>query len=173
MPLIFEGVYSFDTGQTGLAFWSLVVGAFLALAANRCDSLRGIGGGLFLLPDIKSTSTQSTVSTGVYNCVSLLIKQAVPVYGPEARLFYSCVGGIVFVFGGIIVSFAQGRTHWIVVCIGFVLIQFGQSGSGLPTGSHWSAGIFKIYISVFSCAFWLCLSFSSRLMFIVRSCGCL
>jgi hypothetical protein len=35
MPLIFEGTYGFDTGQTGLAFWSLVVGAFLALAANR------------------------------------------------------------------------------------------------------------------------------------------
>lgn len=36
MPLIFENVYGFSLGNTGLTFWSLVIGAMIALAANRC-----------------------------------------------------------------------------------------------------------------------------------------
>ena len=103
IPLIFENVYHWDLGNTGLAFWSLVLGAFIALALNWHQEY--------------------------------LYRKYYPKHGPEARLFYSCAGGITFVLGSIIVAFAQGRTHWIVVCLGYVLIQ---------------CAIFHIYLSVFN-----------------------
>lgn len=45
--------------------------------------------------------------------------------GPEARLYASLVGGLVFPAGAFILAFSQGRGHWMGPVVGLVLIFFG------------------------------------------------
>ncbi|GAA5871883.1 hypothetical protein JCM3774_000717 [Rhodotorula dairenensis] len=55
--------------------------------------------------------------------------------GPEARLYASLVGGLVFPAGAFILAFSQGRGHWMGPIVGVTLIF---------------TGVYTIYLAVFS-----------------------
>lgn len=55
--------------------------------------------------------------------------------GPEARLYASLVGGLVFPAGAFILAFSQGRGHWMGPVVGVALIF---------------TGVYTIYLAVFS-----------------------
>lgn len=54
-----------------------------------------------------------------------IYKQKFSTNGPEARLYMSCLGGLLLPTGGLILSFAQGRGHWSGPAIGVVIIMTG------------------------------------------------
>ncbi|KAL8284121.1 hypothetical protein RQP46_004870 [Phenoliferia psychrophenolica] len=103
VPLVMVGVYGFNSGQTGLVFFGVVVAA-------------GIG---FL--------------TNLYQ--EKLYQKHVKARGPEARLYASCVGGLLFPAGIFIFAFSQGRGHWIGPAIGLTICF---------------TGIFTIYLATFN-----------------------
>jgi len=43
--------------------------------------------------------------------------------GPEARLYLSLVGGLVFPAGAFILAFSQGRGHWFGAVVGMFLVS--------------------------------------------------
>lgn len=55
--------------------------------------------------------------------------------GPEARLYASLIGGLVFPAGAFALAFSQGRGHWMGPVVGLVLIF---------------SGVYSIYLAVFS-----------------------
>lgn len=55
--------------------------------------------------------------------------------GPEARLYASLVGGLLFPIGAFILAFTQGRAHWMGPVVGLTIIFIG---------------IYTIYLAVFS-----------------------
>ncbi|GAA5877188.1 hypothetical protein JCM16303_006193 [Sporobolomyces ruberrimus] len=55
--------------------------------------------------------------------------------GPEARLYASLIGGLVFPAGAFILAFSQGRGHWFGPVVGMFLIFYGT---------------FLIYLAVFN-----------------------
>ncbi|GAA5861875.1 hypothetical protein JCM5353_007126, partial [Sporobolomyces roseus] len=55
--------------------------------------------------------------------------------GPEARLYLSLVGGLVFPAGAFILAFSQGRGHWFGAVVGMFLIFYG---------------VYTIYLAVFT-----------------------
>ncbi|KAI5475623.1 hypothetical protein MNV49_001133 [Pseudohyphozyma bogoriensis] len=65
-----------------------------------------------------------------------LYQRTVATRGPEARLYASCVGGLLFPIGLIIFAFAPGRTHWMGPVMGLFFTYFG---------------IFCIYLASMNC----------------------
>ncbi|GAA5981250.1 hypothetical protein JCM10908_004038 [Rhodotorula pacifica] len=55
--------------------------------------------------------------------------------GPEARLYASLIGGLLFPIGAFILAFTQGRTYWAGPVVGLAIIFIG---------------IYTIYVAVFS-----------------------
>ncbi|GAA5997050.1 hypothetical protein JCM5350_001573 [Sporobolomyces pararoseus] len=55
--------------------------------------------------------------------------------GPEARLYASLIGGLVFPAGAFILAFSQGRGHWFGPVVGVALIFYG---------------VYTIYLAVFT-----------------------
>ncbi|GAA5923091.1 MFS transporter [Sporobolomyces koalae] len=55
--------------------------------------------------------------------------------GPEARLYASLIGGLLFPAGALILAFSQGRGHWFGPVFGLFLIFWG---------------VFQIYLAVFT-----------------------
>ncbi|GAA6012659.1 hypothetical protein JCM11491_005472 [Sporobolomyces phaffii] len=64
-----------------------------------------------------------------------LYQKHVATRGPEARLYASLVGGLVFPIGAFILAFAQGRGHWFGPVVGMFLIF---------------SGVLTIYLAVFT-----------------------
>ncbi|GAA5918369.1 hypothetical protein JCM1841_002191 [Sporobolomyces salmonicolor] len=64
-----------------------------------------------------------------------LYRKHVAKRGPEARLYSSLVGGLVFPAGALILAFSQGRGHWMGPIVGLVLIF---------------TGVYTVYLAVFS-----------------------
>ncbi|GAA5888892.1 hypothetical protein JCM6882_002892 [Rhodosporidiobolus microsporus] len=64
-----------------------------------------------------------------------LYRKHVAKRGPEARLYASLIGGLVFPAGALILAFSQGRGHWMGPVVGVVLIF---------------SGVYTIYLAVFS-----------------------
>ncbi|GAA6014890.1 hypothetical protein JCM8202_004804 [Rhodotorula sphaerocarpa] len=93
VPLIFQNVYGFNVGETGLVFFSLVIAASFGLLGTLYQER--------------------------------LYRAHVAKRGPEARLYASLVGGLVFPAGAFILAFSQGRGHWMGPVVGLVLIFFG------------------------------------------------
>ncbi|GAA5894174.1 hypothetical protein JCM5296_004675 [Sporobolomyces johnsonii] len=103
IPLIFGNVYHFNSGEIGLAFYSVVVASVLGFATNFYQER--------------------------------LYRKHVAKRGPEARLYSSLVGGLVFPAGALILAFSQGRGHWMGPIVGLVLIF---------------TGVYTVYLAVFS-----------------------
>lgn len=55
--------------------------------------------------------------------------------GPEARLYITCLGGIIMVLGGFIIAFSEGRGHWLGPLSGITVLTIG---------------IFCVFSSIFS-----------------------
>ncbi|BGP36379.1 hypothetical protein JCM10450v2_000279 [Rhodotorula kratochvilovae] len=64
-----------------------------------------------------------------------LYRKHVATRGPEARLYASLVGGLVFPAGAFILAFSQGRGHWMGPVVGLTLIF---------------SGVYTVYLAVFS-----------------------
>ncbi|GAA5908018.1 hypothetical protein JCM8208_004025 [Rhodotorula glutinis] len=64
-----------------------------------------------------------------------LYRKNVAKRGPEARLYASLVGGLVFPAGAFILAFSQGRGHWMGPVVGLTMIF---------------TGVYTIYLAVFS-----------------------
>ncbi|POY70052.1 hypothetical protein BMF94_6939 [Rhodotorula taiwanensis] len=64
-----------------------------------------------------------------------LYQKHVATRGPEARLYASLIGGLVFPAGAYILAFSQGRGHWMGPVVGLTMIF---------------TGVYTIYLAVFS-----------------------
>ncbi|TNY23171.1 MFS general substrate transporter [Rhodotorula diobovata] len=68
-------------------------------------------------------------------CQEKLYRKNVAKRGPEARLYASLVGGLVFPAGAFLLAFSQGRGHWMGPVVGLTMIF---------------TGVYTIYLAVFS-----------------------
>ncbi|GAA5858755.1 hypothetical protein JCM8547_004973 [Rhodosporidiobolus lusitaniae] len=64
-----------------------------------------------------------------------LYRENVAKRGPEARLYASLIGGLVFPAGAFILAFSQGRGHWMGPVVGLTMVF---------------SGVYTIYLAVFS-----------------------
>ena len=80
-------------------------------------------------------SIASLVGFGANLYQERLYRKRVARRGPEARLYASLIGGLVFPAGAFILAFSQGRGHWMGPVVGVALIF---------------TGVYTIYLAVFS-----------------------
>ncbi|GAA5899377.1 MFS transporter [Sporobolomyces salmoneus] len=104
IPLIFSNQYSFNIGEVGLVFYSVIVATFAGFLTT-------------------------------YFLQEKLYQKNVARRGPEARLYASLIGGLVFPAGAFILAFSQGRGHWFGPVVGVFLIFYG---------------VYTIYLAVFT-----------------------
>ncbi|GAA5972770.1 hypothetical protein JCM11641_003013, partial [Rhodosporidiobolus odoratus] len=70
--------------------------------------------------------------------------------GPEARLYASLIGGLVFPAGALILAFSQGRGHWMGPVVGLILLSGSSSVSTTQVGADSSLPLFQIFIGVYT-----------------------
>lgn len=70
-----------------------------------------------------SRSVASFIGFGSNFYQERLYRKHVAKRGPEARLYSSLVGGLVFPAGALILAFSQGRGHWMGPIVGLVLVS--------------------------------------------------
>lgn len=79
--------------------------------------------------------------------------------GPEARLYLSLIGGILFPIGAFILAFSQGRGHWFGPVVGMFLVssllsplpRLGTDADHLVSPpSQIFYGVYTIYLAVFT-----------------------
>lgn len=124
LMLRFDSQYGFNEGEVGLTFYALV---YVRCSARRSGRKR--------VADIPLPSLAATIGFASNFYQERLYKANVGRRGPEARLYASLIGGLLFPIGAFILAFTQGRTHWMGPVVGLTIIFIG---------------IYTIYLAVFS-----------------------
>lgn len=83
----------------------------------------------------RNHSVASIIGFGTNFYQEKLYQKHVATRGPEARLYASLIGGLVFPAGAYILAFSQGRGHWMGPVVGLTMIF---------------TGVYTIYLAVFS-----------------------
>lgn len=111
IPIVFGGVYGYDKATSSLGFLAMAVGATVGVIATP-----------FLDRLYVNSATASPKAHGRPR--------------PEARLYGSMVGSVLFSVGMFLFGWlAYPGIHWVGVCVGIALASFG---------------IFTIYLAVFN-----------------------
>lgn len=116
--------YGFNAGEVGLVFYSVVSVAWFPLRSAED-----------IADPTLSRRVASIIGFGTNFYQERLYRAHVARRGPEARLYASLVGGLVFPAGAFILAFSQGRGHWMGPVVGLTLIF---------------TGTYTIYLCVFS-----------------------
>lgn len=126
IPLVYMNTYGWRIGAVGLAFLSVVLGAFIGWALNRFQE------------KAYKKHRKSICERHVWVRFAQLNfgRLTDPVKGMEARLWFSMIGGITFATGSMIFAWAI-KGHWIGPLIGVTILISGiysiyQGGEEIP-----------------------------------------
>ena len=118
IPLVFKGLYGFNTAQVGYMFVSMMVGSIVGAAVGVCQES--------LLRHSRWKSSGLPDNPSSHDRFWSFMRHHFPVEAPESRLYLTCFTSVFLPLGLYLFKFAaQAHVHWIVPALGVGFSTFG------------------------------------------------